>query len=97
MTLLERDAEITNLIAQIRAARTMAMRDSLFDQLIEVWETPPVQKEPVAWKSKTCAYVQYVTQSRYELFSVEAKRWYEPYTCADCMQASVPSKMEISA
>jgi len=36
---IHRGAEkITDLIAQIRAAKTMARRDFLFDQIIGVWE-----------------------------------------------------------
>ncbi len=34
----KRDAEIDNLIAKIRAAKSMAMRDSLFEKLVETWE-----------------------------------------------------------
>lgn len=34
----ERDQKITALIAEIRAAKTMARRDDLFDQIIGVWE-----------------------------------------------------------
>lgn len=39
-----RDAEISRLIAEIRAAHTMARRDSLFEKLIEVWEAHTAPK-----------------------------------------------------
>jgi hypothetical protein len=37
----ERDSKITSLIAEIRAAKTLARRDSLFEQIIEAWEAAP--------------------------------------------------------
>lgn len=40
--------------------------------------------EPVAWESTTPAYIKYVTQSRYEMFSPAVRRWYKPFKCASC-------------
>jgi hypothetical protein len=37
----ERDEKITKLIAEIREAKSLARRDFLFDQIIDVWESAP--------------------------------------------------------
>lgn len=37
----DKAATITSLIAQIRAAKSMARRDALFEKIIEVWEAAP--------------------------------------------------------
>lgn len=43
--------------------------------------------EPMAWESTTPGYIKYVTDSRYQKFSDETKRWYKPYRCSECSPA----------
>ena len=44
----------------------------------------PAGKEPIAWRSTTVAYKQYITDRQYRMLSPAARRWYEPYKCACC-------------
>lgn len=46
----DKAATITGLIAQIRAAKSMARRDALFEKIIEVWEATPA---PAATEAPT--------------------------------------------
>jgi|GEM_PF-4637599 len=56
----QRDAKISALISDIRASKSLARRDDLFDQIIGVWEdsapfvqcewTPDARK-PATWSS----------------------------------------------
>lgn len=42
------------------------------------------QREPIAWESTTPAYRKYITDSTYQRFSAEVRKWYKPYRCAAC-------------
>jgi hypothetical protein len=41
-------------------------------------------QEPVAWEATTPAYIKYVTDKQYRLFSDAARRHYKPYKCSSC-------------
>lgn len=43
-----RDVEISRLIVEIRAAKSLAWRDSLFEQVVEVWEASTVYAALIA-------------------------------------------------
>lgn len=59
----DKAATITGLIAQIRAAKSMARRDALFEKIIEVWEATPapaVGATPEKWSPDAKTWAAYV-------------------------------------
>jgi hypothetical protein len=42
------------------------------------------QPEPIAWESTTAGYTRYVTDSRYQKFPPEVRKWYKPYRRSEC-------------
>lgn len=40
--------------------------------------------EAIAWESKTHVFRKFVTDSTYQRFSTETKKWYKPYKCSSC-------------
>ncbi|WP_281414439.1 DUF5131 family protein [Rhizobium sp. ARZ01] len=44
-------------------------------------------RKPIAWESTTSVYIKYITDSRYQKFSPEARKWYKPYRCSCCTDA----------
>jgi hypothetical protein len=43
--------------------------------------------EPTAWEATTPVYRKYITESTYQKFSPEARKWYRPYRCSACAAA----------
>ncbi|WP_264839790.1 hypothetical protein [Burkholderia cenocepacia] len=40
----------------------------------------------MAWESATTVYTKYITDSRYQKFSPEVRKWYKPYRCSACTE-----------
>jgi len=55
---------------------------------------PAQSGEAVAWESTTPAYRRFITDSRYQKLSQQARKWYKPYRCHHCAapQPSQPAQ-----
>jgi hypothetical protein len=55
------------------------------------------ERELTAWESTTPAYRKYITDSTYQRFSPEVRKWYKPYRCAACVSAPLRHATDAAA
>ena len=82
--LMDKDSVFVPAIASLRQAIAEAEKQQYnptSDHRLMLAE----KQEPVAWRFTGIAgFKKYITDTQYQSFHQDAKKWYEPYRCVNC-------------